>query len=183
MITLTENAAGKVKELWPRKAATTSPCASPCSLVDARVCATHVPGRPGQREGPGRGAVRRPARDRQDERALPLAGQDRLRRHPGAVRVHDRQPGGPGWLRLRQLASTDPAGHGLTERSLPRATRPARAERLGDLGDVCVVDHERWRHGERPADQRTDQHPRLTARGSPPSRAVRRPRRPGLGGG
>ena len=86
MITLTENAAGKVKELAgrgrPRRHRAAGRRAAGRVLGSAL---RDVPGRPAQREGPGRGAVRRPARDRQDERALPVTGQDRLRRHAGAV--------------------------------------------------------------------------------------------------
>jgi Iron-sulphur cluster biosynthesis len=45
-------------------------------------------------------------------RSVPLPGDGRLHRHAGAIGVHDRQPGGPGRLRLRPLvpliAGSDP---------------------------------------------------------------------------
>ena len=110
MITLTENAAGKVKELLVEEgrddiALRVAVQPGGCSGPPVR----DVPGRPGDaRRTTTDGAVRRPARDRQDERAVPVAGHDRLRGHAGAVGVHDRQPRRPGRLRLRQLVPLSP---------------------------------------------------------------------------
>ncbi len=94
MIQLTESAAGKVKELLAeegRADIALRVAVQPGRMLRAPL--RDVPGRPAQREGRGRGAVRRQGRHRQDERPVPCGGEGRLRRLARGLGVHDRQPG------------------------------------------------------------------------------------------
>ena len=104
MITLTENAAGKVKELLAEEGRDDIALRVAVRRAGAPASGTRCTS-----------TTRSPRRtqtaeqfgvtlgDRQDERAVPVAGHHRLRGLARAVGLHDRQPRRPGRLRLRQL--------------------------------------------------------------------------------
>ena len=168
MIQLTETAAGKVKELLAEEgrsdiALRVAVQPGGCSgLRYAMYLDDQV-----DREGRGRGAVRRPRRDRQDERALPVPGQDRLRGLARGLGVHDRQPGRPELLRLRELVPL--------VRGPDRDPVSGRVERgphpVPELVELALREDQRGRDLERADPQRA-------ASGSR-SPCTRRPRGPG----
>ena len=144
MITLTETAAGKVKELLAeegRDDIALRVAVQPGGCSGLRY-AMYLDDQFGEKDQTEEQFGVRLVIDKMSV-PVPLTGHDRLRRHPGADGLHDRQPGRPGRLRLRQLVP-------LTVVLVVRSIRPfvraslvrggrveAGAEPVGDLGDVA----------------------------------------------
>ncbi len=104
MITLTENAAGKVKELLAeegRDDIALRVAVQPGGCSGLRY-AMYLDDQIAEKDQAEEQFGVRLVIDKMSV-PVPVPGDDRLRRHARAVRLHDRQPGRPGRLRLRQL--------------------------------------------------------------------------------